>query len=99
MIISDTATGRVLSEKRIFRADCPEHGSFDDDEIPKKAGHHVTFWTHKFREEFPKAVQDKLLFQLSEDERHVFIDMREGRRRADWKWLGELKAQPFQAIA
>jgi hypothetical protein len=92
IITSDPATRKIYSENRVSRGYCAEHGWCDDDEkMPKQPGHHATFWTSEFEREFRNIVQDKLLPQLSADERRDFVDMREGRRRPDWDWLSGLK--------
>jgi len=91
LVSSDTASGAVHWEKRIFRGRCPDHGWFDDDETPKQVGHHSTLWASRFKRALPKLAEDSLRRLLSGDEWRAYVDMREGRRRADWNWLGGLK--------
>lgn len=91
LVASDTATGEVHWERRIFRGYCPDHAWFDDDETPKRPGHHSTLWASRFRSEFPKRIEARLRRLLAADEWRAYVDMREGRRRADWAWLSGLK--------
>lgn len=91
LVSSDTATCKVDWERRIFRGHCPDHGPFDDDETPKQPGHHSTLWASRFRSEFPKPIEARLRRLLSADEWRAYLEMREGRRRADWGWLSGLK--------
>jgi hypothetical protein len=93
LVSSDHLSGKVHSEKRVFRSYCPEDGWFDDDEIPKAAGHHSTIWNSTFKLYFPKTVQDELRRYLSAEEWRAFVEMREGRRRADWDWLSGLSSK------
>jgi hypothetical protein len=90
VVVSDHASGKVHSEKRVFKGQCSEHGWFDDDETPKPAGHHSTFCRRKFKHEFPEALQKELLPQLTQEDRRAFKEMRDGQRRADWDWLSGL---------
>ena len=91
METADKGSRRVYSEKRVFQARCSTHGWFDDDEIPKQAGHHSTLWASRFKYEFPKRVQRELLPKLCDEEHHTFVEMLEGRLSADWDWLATLR--------
>lgn len=80
---SDFETRRILSVRRFFRDECPQHGYFER-EI---AGHHQTLWRWKFRRCFRKGVPREA---LSSAERRRFSEMLHGKLRPDWEWLRNL---------
>lgn len=78
---------RVRSVKRSFRAECVEHGYFEDEEA---VGNHVTMWDRKFNRLFPPSIRRDVLKTLSVVERLMFNEMRRGKRLTDWIWLESL---------
>lgn len=86
---SDNLTGHVLSVRRFFRGECPQHGWFDIE----TRGNHVTFWNWRFNIDFPKGVRRELISKLPPDESRRFKEMLEGRRRTDWAWLSTIASR------
>lgn len=80
-------TRKVRSVIRLFRAECAEHGWFEDGEA---VGNHVTMWDRRFNRMFPPSIRRDLLSKLSGVERLAFNEMRGGKRLADWTWLESL---------
>jgi len=85
MVASDTVTGRVHLVRRYPRAECPEHGNFDEERL----GHHATQWKWKFNHLFPNALRKTLFKRLSKEEWRFFNQTLHGRRRPDWELLKE----------
>jgi hypothetical protein len=83
MVASDTTSGKVRSVRRYPRAECPEHGMFDEE----RDGHHATQWDWMFKKCFPNAIREKLRKELTKEDWRAFDEMMHGQRRADWGLL------------